>query len=58
MDCTDLQAFEGSDVLERLAWFPWLTMAEFHWFEEITERGIQIAMLVEEDGIAVYRVDR
>lgn len=58
MSKDELQTFEDGEVLERMAWFPWVSTPEFEWLEEMTERGIQLSMLPEEGGISVYRVNR
>ena len=58
MTVEELTDREGAEVVGRLAWFPCLSAEELQWLAGISELGVQVSVLPEDDGLSVYRVDR
>lgn len=58
MTIDELAEREGSDILERLAWFPCLSVDELQWMQGMSDSGIQFSVIPEDNKLSIYRVDR
>ena len=58
MTVEELADRDGAEVVGRLAWFPCMSAEELQWLEGVTQLGVQVSVLPEDDGLSVYRVNR